>query len=598
MNGRQLSCYIGELKRREQDLLQPFLTEPENFDRLDDLQAVLRRLRAVETHVDLLEPLTASSSQNTSSFDQVQWAVTNCVKFKFLSELFDNLRDTDTHILIVIEKENNELFDILEKFCEGKRVGYKYPARAHASDLAKVKGALRVTMMLLDSNPVIRPPDAIICLDGNIDTAQIRKKRWALHPDRSNVAIIHLVIPRTIGHIERYVSPALSLKRRLHTIVASLAQVERDIGRPMTSSPGDSEPAEHVAEFLRSFDEDGSQAHIEWPLHSIGSIKDVIEFQSEQSQMSISSPPSNGGTSSKRPLDEEYLDSSKRMRMTPTPQATAQVDITHISDSMPSTAIQVTKLQAQLEQERKAHKQTMRLKREFENALDKSRTQLEDLQKRHKVILAEAEAEKKKADLAVRHKQNLQDRYEKRGEDMLELRAKLQEHENVAVSSEDEKIAEIARLMKELREVKEEAERAEAKAASAENLRNYMQEQYSDARERATQLNDEKIAAESERDAYKQQADVTHVDLKKLHIDDSTKQVMRQVELLRTQKKQMEKLLQQKEDEITKMRTAKGVGMGTRAASVPRSPRVGAGGVTSRGASPLPGGRISNLRNG
>ncbi|KAF2462755.1 uncharacterized protein BDR25DRAFT_308134 [Lindgomyces ingoldianus] len=596
MDGRQKSMYMDEVKRKE-DLLKMFLQEPQDFDRLNDVEAVLQRLRAVESHVDLIYSESVSSSQTTSPFTQVQWDKENCVKFRFLSTLFDQLRESEMHFLIVLEKENDPLFDILEKFCQGKLVNYKYPARARAAKQVDVEGTLRVTMLSYESAFVVQPPEAIICLNGIFDTAQIRKKKWALNPDRAIVPIIHLVIPRSVSHIERYVSSALSSKKRLHTIVASLAQVHGDIGRAMGNSPRSHEAAELVSKFLESAEENSGQAHAEWPLPSIGSIKDVIEYQSQQSQTPINSPPVVGN-SSKRPLDSEHLDPSKRMRMTPTPQATANADISHISDSMPNTAAQISILQARLEQEQQAHKQARRQKREFELTLDKRQTEFEDLNKKFRLLLGEVEVANHKVEAAKRQKENLQERFDKRTTEVEELQNKVLAQEQLLLTSEDDKVAEITRLRKEVEQANEAKKCAEKKANSEENLCNYLKEQFSNARDRATEVVEEMVAVKAERDTYKQQAESTRVDLKKLHMDNSSTHMMEQIQRQKIRISHLEKSLQQKDEEAMRFKYSKGVGMGTRAASVPRSPRVGAGGATSRAASPFTGHRVSNLRNG
>jgi hypothetical protein len=100
--------------------------------------------------------------------------------------------------------------------------------------------------------------------------------------------------------------------------------------------------------------ESSEQERDEWPLGMIDSVKDVIKYQTQVSQASAASPAPER---SKRPRDEEELDPAKRMRVTPQPRENMSLsnsnnkenEVTRISDSMPSTAVDdATTLRAQL----------------------------------------------------------------------------------------------------------------------------------------------------------------------------------------------------------------------------------------------------------
>jgi hypothetical protein len=207
------------------------------------------------------------------------------------------------------------------------------PTRDRQADLTRVEGNLSVTVFASSMSPVIRPVDAIICLDGVQDATQIRQKNWASNPDLEVVPVLHLVISRTVGHIERYLSSSLGRRERIHTILASLASMLEDLGKPidedMLRAPA---AAEQVAEWLEANQLDRGL----WPLGSIGSVKEVIEYQTQMSQDSAASPVPERA---KRPHDDDELDPAKRMRFTPQPQAAPSSginknEITRISDSM------------------------------------------------------------------------------------------------------------------------------------------------------------------------------------------------------------------------------------------------------------------------
>jgi hypothetical protein len=99
-------------------------------------------------------------------------------------------------------------------------------------------------------SPIIRPANIIICLDGVQDARQIRLIHWAANPDLEVVPILYLVILRTVGHIERYLS-TLNKRERMHTVVASLGHMGSEIGKPIEEvTPRTLEAARLVAKWF------------------------------------------------------------------------------------------------------------------------------------------------------------------------------------------------------------------------------------------------------------------------------------------------------------------------------------------------------------
>jgi hypothetical protein len=290
MDGRQRNMYIHELRRKE-DILKQFLHSPNEVKEIDEIDTVLKRLKAVETHVDTI--YSEGSSQAVDPQMQAVWDTENCVKFRFLGAFLHAVRKEPLNVFVVLEEDDERMFGILEQFCLGKFVNYNYPGKGRTPDLLKVEGRVRVTMLSMESSYIVQPPDAIICLDTAMDASRIRKKNWAANPDRPVVPVIQLVIPRSAGHIERYVSSSLSERKRLHTVFASLAQVHGDIGRPISvNTPRAPKAGELVASYLISLDAQDRSEKLEWPLPAIGSIKELIEYASQQAHETVmSSPP-------------------------------------------------------------------------------------------------------------------------------------------------------------------------------------------------------------------------------------------------------------------------------------------------------------------
>jgi hypothetical protein len=597
MEGRQRSLYTQELKRDEV-VLKNFMDEPEDFDDMANVQKVLQTLRAVETHVDLVFAEAAQSSHGSST--QAQWDMENCVKFRFLGQLFRSLQDHDMNVIVVVGNDDDRIYNILEKFCRGRLLNFQIPVKGRKADPDDVEGQLIVTVLASNSSPIVRPPSAIICLDRGINTAQIRKKSWYRNPDRQTIPIIHLVIPRSIGHIERYVSDTLDSKKRLHTIFCCLAHVFGSIGLPLDdSAPTATKAAELVADYLILLDQDEADEQTEWPLKPIGSIKPEVVYQTQQSQEAISSP-APATISSKRPLDEEHLDPAKRMRMTPQPQGTvsAENELTHISDSMPGTAAQLLKLQEQLDTKQQSLEKVqaqLRLSekrfREHTVSWEKRQREYEDLHYKHRLLLGEVESCKKSLETAIKQKNSANERFNKQSADVENMRALCKEFETTGLASEDEKIAEITRLKEQLAEAKASEARAISKAATIENTLEYTKEQYRIAQDRATEFKDTNDSLTAELTVAKKQASGEQAALKKLHLDRSFDSLVKANEGLKQKNATLQKLLSLKEDEVVKLKGAKEARMGTRGQS-PRTPRPG-----SRAASPSRD-RLNNLRNG
>lgn len=294
IQGRQSDMYSQHIALKK-DILEKFLEDPHSVEPISQVEEILTYLRAIETHIDLVFAEAGSGLLNdemsmTQAAHAAQFGMENSTKFRFLHKLFHHLRDSDIqkHVVLVTEKDDDALFNILETFCEAKNINYNMLTRGHWTDPTEVEGELQVTIIPSNASSVMRPADLIICLDGFQDATQIRKKNWARYPEREVVPVIHLVIPRTVGHIERYIAPSLGPVERMHTILASLAHVRPDIGKAIDEdTPRDIVCASLVAEWLMDTTEGAEQS---WPIPSIGSIKDVIEYQTQLSQPLANSP--------------------------------------------------------------------------------------------------------------------------------------------------------------------------------------------------------------------------------------------------------------------------------------------------------------------
>ena len=306
IEGRQRDMYSEHIQHKKEDL-EKFLKDPRGYNPLSQIEEVLSYLRAVETHVDLVfAEAESSSGLETDSATQVEFAaqfgMENSTKFRFLHSLFHYLQGYRKHVVLVTERDHDPLFNILETFCKAKMVDYNMPTKGRRADPATVEGTLLITIFPSKESPIIQAPDLIICLDGVQEASQIRRKNWARSSNKDIVPVLHLVTPRTVGHIERYISPALDIREHMHTTLASLAQIRLELGRPIDDeTPRAPVAAMQVGNWLTANKGDEG---LSWPLPSIGSVKDVIEYQTQMSQVS-DTPPAPERT--KRPLVSQLI---------------------------------------------------------------------------------------------------------------------------------------------------------------------------------------------------------------------------------------------------------------------------------------------------
>ena len=310
------------------------------------------------------------------------------------------------------------------------------------------------------------------------------------------------------------------------------------------------------------------------------------------------------------------------MRMTPQPPETvnpADVSITRISDSVSdfshaqalentaTTPANNTKdVPALFARIKAADAEILSLQARLETSqarLNEYMTSLESLQYRFEESGAEIRAARKERDeaemraaVAIKQKESLAARFEKVDEECRVAKAQLDAERAANVSSADTNIAELARLRASLAEAETTKDKAEKSIACKEADFEFLRSEYQKASSAAAGYADRIENLEAQNITLTRKADGQAAKLKRMVIDENQRSLLRENQKLKLELENREKLLAQREEELRSVKNLKGLGMGTRAASVPRSPRVGANGG-SRAASPLPGGRINLLRN-
>ncbi|KAI8933182.1 hypothetical protein NX059_009820 [Plenodomus lindquistii] len=601
IEGRQLDMYTAHIQQHK-DVLQEFLKDPRGFTPLSRVEEILGYLRAIETHVDLVfaeaEQCSAGETATQVEF-AAQFGMENSAKLRFLHSFFHQYRTHEKHVVLVVEDDNDTLFRFLETFCKAKYVHFNMPTKGRTADARLTDGLLSVTIIPSTASSIIRAPDLIICLDGVQEAAKLRQKNWARSPVRRNVPVLHLVVPRTVGHIERYLSQSLSHLDKLHTTVAGLAQisVSADIGKPVDES---TPRAPAIAKLVVDWLVDGSDEDA-WPLPSIGSIKDVIEYQTQLSSSQASTTPP-APERNKRPLDDEDFDTAKRMRYTPQPQNSSSAhhdqETTHISDSMPGTAgnlsggavetslrRQLARTEKALHDERTAREADQEKLRMWERQLGEH----EDLRSEHRAIIAKTKAMEAKLETTTKSLEVTRERLQTRTAELNEKTRQLEEQRATDALSSDEKTVEITKLRQELAKAQLERASAVNESHSDKSLLEYTKEARSAAENSlsAAQATIQELTTANQKLTH--QASGEPAKLKALHLDRQTATLTKQIQALRMELVALKKAFTLKDEEVTRLKNGR-PGVGTRGQSLTPQPKT-----RSRAASPM-GGRVSNLR--
>lgn len=610
--GRQADSYRNQCKELP-GLFDEFAKDPQKLQQ--EIESRFSKLRAIETHIDQVWTGNTTSQphddQRTRDQHLVQWSYDFSIKFKFLKALLSKLQERDLHVILLIEKEENvALFKITESFLRGIEFSFQSPetgvSYAATAEPGKAKPRLDITILPSTSTRVVREAHLIVCLDGKPNMTEVRKKPWALNSNRSEVPLLHLVIPRTIGHIDHYLSARIGTKRKLRAIVATLSQwtSEGEIGHAVNYVPPrafEVQFADQLVQYLLPSAEEPPLS--EWPLPAIGSIKDIIEYQTSQplESQTTGSPVPGSVAAGKRPLIQDELgdDQAKRMRFTPQPPT--QMDTSHISNSTPGSSLP-------MEQQRDWWKQEAQRLSEELNDWRKRQHQYEDMRQSYRLVQdAKDSAERKFATLEDRFTK-LRDQHAASTAEVASLRAQLDEHRSLPTLSDDDKVLLIASKNIELDNLKDDLAK-QAKSVQdatdskkyAETARDYVQDRFREAQNEATLARQENQTLKEEnarlvRTQHAVPVKAQHQVRQEQLLASENARLKNQVGIM---KKQVQVLSQDKERakaEKEQMRTTRGVGAGTRAASVgARTPRPG-----SRAASPLPNGRdrLANLRNG
>lgn len=293
------------------------------------------------------------------------------------------------------------------------------------------------------------------------------------------------------------------------------------------------------------------------------------------------------------------------MRFTPQPQTESssairnENEVTHVSDSMPGTAVDLPGLQTQLMRAQAAlsEEHTARMSershyREQEAMWDKQQTLHEDLTREYRLLMGKQKSMEEKLEAMTKSNETLRERLATRVTEGRTTEEQLEQERAVHLLSGNDQIVEITRLRKELAVANEEKQRALKAAQTSEATLEYTKEQYRLAQDAASTSQASVVDLEAQVAKLSHQASGEPAKLKSMHLNRQYAAQEKQIKMLKAENGILKKTLGQKEEELARAKLSGRAGVGTRATSVTPQPKV-----RSRAASPM-GGRLSNLRNG
>jgi len=567
------------------DFIQRFLAQSHPSPELTtQAELFVERMRRIALHPDL------DNAETFTQYDvepqrQAQWDIDCSAKFRFLKHLFDPMRDHSVHIAVVATDMHT--IQMLETFLLGLSIPHR---RSHDTDntgLDNDHAGLLVTLVnpsdeqASQPQSLSSPADLLIAISANVgDHTQLK------HRLGQDCPLLVLVVPCTVEHIEFSLSPSLSPAARLRALVSGIYQLRNDAGKLEEDQLPLDVAAPMIAQYLQ---EAAGDSQTEFPVAELMTLQNL----DSQTESDVSS------AGQKRAFDsDEGIDSNKRMRTAaqhatvpelPTTINPQEIEITHVSDSV--------KLHRQ-SQPSSFSETEQQLQKLLETAQQQNRdyvAALSDLQYRHEEQREQLINVTNERDEAIATAQRALKRYTEAADANSKLKAsrtELQEQLDAAN----------ARLLK--HEIPERAELEAARLAEvqaeAEQLRlqdrldkiqtelDYTRSLYQTASQSASGLASQTTELESRLALTQTRASGEQVKLRQMGADAQTRNLRAENKRLKAVLADREAGMRTKDEEIARLKEASRGRMGTRGASVPRTPRVGSP-IKSRQGSPAAG---------
>lgn len=615
MEGLQGDQYRREINFKKEEITDFTENDTPEESSISGVRELIEKVGNVITHMDLGYANEDSLTQyDDNSKVLVAWSNNSSTKFRFLGGVLDRLRYSKMHFVIL--GRAGALMDIIETFVGGMDIQY-----ARGGDIDhqafEVRDSLFVTILATDFSAVdTRIPTAhlIFAMDLTVrcNEPKIKALRNHLRGPKDSIPVITPIATNSLEHVERCISPSLQGLARERLVVRFMTELRQLAGRVDVSTKAD-----HAVNLIVPSIETDLDHHEAWPLPRVSSIKPDVHFdESMISSLSVSSSvpmgTMNPSVGQKRHIEIEEDEPAKRARITPQPEPGTinPNDITRVSDSVPgisqahgvsskSSLDEHIRTYRKDEKLRKELKYTKERLKEFEEALETCQTEKEE-QKELIFHLKKETTDLKQSQINYSERIRTQNgTIEGLRNERNTLKQQLNEARNQLATSTVPEVAEREQLRRERDDALAKLERAQKTRETENKESEFFRSQYQDASNRASELSGEVTSLTQQLREFERLASGERERARQLTLNAATDAYRDEVEMLRAQLRDREDTIKQKTDEIKAIRGRQGVG--TRAGSVPRSPRI-TGGPGSRGGSPAPSGlgghgRLGALRN-
>jgi chromosome segregation ATPase len=294
------------------------------------------------------------------------------------------------------------------------------------------------------------------------------------------------------------------------------------------------------------------------------------------------------------------------MRFTPQPQTvtsssvTQEAEVTCISDSMPGTSadeesleVRLANAEEALRKEREARRAEEQRFRELEDTCDKRQTEYENLTREYRLLLGKQQTTETKLDTVTYNNLAFAERLTTRTAQVNELNRQLNEQRATDSLSSNAQIAEITKLRKDLAEANEAKERAIRNTRTAEANEEYLKSTRSEAQDNAAEATIKLNELQARMPQLEHAASGEATKRRGMHLSKVYEQQVKQIVNLTAELSFVKRTLQNKEEEVLRLKSTGRMGVGTRGTSTTPQPKV-----RSRAGSPILGSRIGSLRNG
>jgi hypothetical protein len=574
---------------------------------LPQAEQFIETMRDIATHVDLTNDTTASQSSVEPGL-VLEWDRSVSTKFKFLHLLLDELHDQNLHIIIV--SRPGKLLDILQNFLRGCKINCSRAGEIDTTPPVESTGSLQITILPSTgqgSDAIDRPAQLVLIMDQFVDTRDQSMLAFRRHPTQADrlAPVVSLVVANSVDHIERTLIPTHTGVDRLRILVRCITKLRKEAGRTDGNIPSIEESASEVAKFITA---NGTAE--QWHLPKLGVLDNNDAQELSQGIVTMKSAASSDSEKSakvkaalksaqKRRLDhiqDEEGDPSKKMRMTP--QADNDASTTRISDSLAGKSSQLANAEEMLALRKVNEALEARAvaaearSRDLEGSLDSLQLRFEDqtVEKRSLVRQlteirdASVWAEKRNAhnDETIH---TLKTKNREMEEELTKARELLSNHHVPEV-------AELEKLRSEKVLAQEAQTKAEKDAAQKESLNGFLRQQYQDATARVVEVNQENDELLAKVKVLEKKASGEIAKVRQLHLDQQQRRLVAENTRLQQENRNLVAQIQRQADDLQTVRKS---GIGTRASSAPRSPRVGP--TISRGGSPAPAQRVGALKS-